>query len=201
MALVSKWTALIVLLLGLAVALAVGAAALVVAPQKTRSAPKHGGAGGVISVDPSYGFEVADKKRLVGHGTHVFVGRVIEQVGTVGLPTSGPNHAMPQTQFKVEVLENIKGQLTGTVTVNQLGGYREETLVLIANDPLLEPGQTYLFVTGPRREKGWYSITAEGHSDIRITDEAHRAALVREFAEAHKQEIPYDPKNPGKGKP
>lgn len=47
------------------------------------------------------------------------------------------------------MLQNVKGQFDGIVMVDQDGGYvrRPEgvQLILLEGDPLLEPGQTYLF--------------------------------------------------------
>ena len=58
---------------------------------------------------------------------------------------------MPQTQFSVEPLENIKGDLTEPITVNQQGGTLKQDgkskKVLIEGDPLLKPGKEYMFVT------------------------------------------------------
>lgn len=99
----------------------------------------------VVNARALYTFDVKDKRQLVGFASHVFVGRVTRQVGTEGAPTSRPGYTMPQTQFAVEVVDTIKGRLIGTVTVNQDGGERDGVLVLMENDPLLVPGQTYLF--------------------------------------------------------
>jgi hypothetical protein len=144
----------------------------------------------VVNARALYTFDVQDKRKLVGFASHVFVGRVGKEVGTEGLPTSKPGYSAPQTQFAVEVLDTIKGRLAGTVTVNQRGGYRDGVLVLMEHDPLLVPGQTYLFVTRLNPDKGWYTISAPGLADIPLTDAAQRAAVVAEFREAHRQEIP-----------
>src|SRR3712207_1408551 len=80
------------------------------------------GSGGVVNVEVDYAFEPTDERQLVGFATNVFVGRVAGKVGAEGAPLSGPgDQVMPRTQFAVAVLENIKGDLTGKVTVSQTG--------------------------------------------------------------------------------
>lgn len=61
----------------------------------------------------SFAFDVSDDRKLVGHAAAVFVGLVLRQAGEEGLPTSDPGMEMAQTQFSVEVLENIKGEISG----------------------------------------------------------------------------------------
>lgn len=144
----------------------------------------------VVHVSTLNTFDVSDKRRLVGFASNVFVGRVGEQVGTEGVPTSKPGYTAPQTQFSVEVLDNIKGLVAGKVTVNQHGGYRDGVLVVMEGDHLLVPGQTYLFVTRLNAEHGWYTIVAPAVADVQITDAAHLATVVAEFRDAHRREIP-----------
>ncbi len=141
-----------------------------------------------------YWFDVDDKRKLVGFASNVFVGRVDAEVGAVGHPTSKPGATSPQTQFAVAVVENIKGRLDGTVTVSQPAGRSEGVLELMEGDPLLIPGQTYLFVTRLDTEQGWYAITGPGRANIRLTDATQAAATAAEFREAYRQEI--DPARP-----
>ena len=74
--------------------------------------------GDVTTVEVDYAFNVEDEKKLVGFATDVFFGRVVEQVGSEGIPTSVPGATVKQTQFSVAVGVSIKGMLLGTVTVN-----------------------------------------------------------------------------------
>lgn len=90
-----------------------------------------------------------------GFATNVFVGRVVKKTGTKGVPLSGlGKKVLPKTQFVVGVLENVKGNLEGTV--NQAGRYSREEgrRVCLKGDRLLEPGREYLFSTGRDPEKG-----------------------------------------------
>ena len=160
----------------------------------------------------SYIFDVSDDRRLVGFADDVFVGRVLRKVGEEGLPTSDPDHRIAQIQFAVEVAENIKGELAGTVTVNQLGGHQEyvaegnhpeleiragnrvRELVLFDGDPLLEPGREYLLVTKRSRRKGWHEIAAPGFGDVPLGDDGEGAVrIVDRFRQAVEHQIdPFD---------
>ena len=150
----------------------------------------------VVEVDVAYAFEPTDERQLVGFATNVFVGRVIGKVGAEGAPLSGPGEqVMPRTQFYVAVLENIKGDLGGKVTVSQTGGY-DKSLgreVRIEGDPILKPGQELLFVTNYNPEEGWYTIAAQPFGTVPIEDQQQRTDLVRRFEQAREQQIPFDP--------
>jgi hypothetical protein len=138
----------------------------------------------IKTVPYSNAFDVTDPQRLVGWSDAVFVGKVIEKSGEKS------HDGLPETQFKVEVSENIKGTLKGAVTVNQQGGYEGNNLILIENDKLLEKGETYLFVTKYLKEEGWYTLVPV-YGDIRITSESHREELINKYKKAYEEEIPF----------
>ena len=127
-----------------------------------------------------------DDRELVGFADNVFIGKVIAQTGN-------ETDDFPQTQFSVKVLENIKGNLDGTVTVNQFGGYEyangEKYLSLMEGDTLLKPGKKYLFATQGSAE-GWLTLAA-GYGEIPIKDEADHKKTKERFNKALEEEIPY----------
>jgi hypothetical protein len=102
---------------------------------------------------------------------------------------------VPRTQFSVTVLKNVKGDLSGEVTVSQTGGYdkAESHEVRVEGDPLLQPEQESLFVTSYVREEGWYAIVAQPFGDVRIEDGQQQAELVEKFEQARQEQIPFDP--------
>lgn len=114
------------------------------------------------AIHPIYVADFAQDSILMGASHNVFVGRVIKQSGEKALGAS------PETQFKVEVISNIKGDLKGTVTVNQFGGYKNGKLVTVEDetngtnsDPyLLQPGATYLFATRYHEQEDWYTLNS-----------------------------------------
>lgn len=97
--------------------------------------------------------------------SNIFIGRVIKKVGEKA------TYEYPETQFEVEVVDNIKGELKGNVTVSQLGGYKDgvlyrsvEDIVVtdgnkkLKDDGLIKSGDVYLFVTKYSEMGKWYSI-------------------------------------------
>lgn len=184
----------------LSVLLAFAIAAVLVAGyvglgKPSETGPAEGPDTEVIHMEVSYGFDVKDEEKLVGFAENVFTGRVIEQVGSEEMedPGSGAEDSgIPQTQFAVQPLENIKGDLTGTVTVNQQGGNLkqngDEKKVLIEGDPLLEPGEEYLFVTRYEDNEGWHTIAAQPFGKVRVEDKGERKEVKEEFQQAKKKQ-------------
>ena len=142
--------------------------------------------------------DVSDDRVLVGAAHNVFIGKVVAQTGSK--PNTPPVEAgdvlgfSPQTQVSVEVLENIKGNLNGTITVSQYGGYEEKSdasqLVLIEDDKLLEPGKTYLFATRFNDIDGWDTIIVPNYGDIPVKDQVDYNNKRERFNNAFEQEIP-----------
>lgn len=142
--------------------------------------------GAPVEVEALHITDLRDDRRLVGVVANVFVGRVVAQIGTT------LRDELPQTQFQIEVLENIKGSLGGRAVVNQQGGKVGDRLVLVDGDPLLRPGQVYLFATRPYTEKGWHTLVPR-YGNIPIVDAQQRAGLVARFKKAMQEQIPYRP--------
>ena len=138
-----------------------------------------------------WSFDQTDIRKVVGVSSHIFVGRVVAVVGNEGVPTSGPgNNSIPQTQFSVEVLENIKGELTGTVTVNQMGGVNDVGIIVkLEGDTLLEVGRTYLLATWYNSDSGWYSIVAEGYGNVQVENAQKWSREVERFQSAIEHQI------------
>jgi hypothetical protein len=116
----------------------------------------------VVSIDSEYAADFSNDAILVGASHNIFVGKVIAKSGTKERGIG------PETQFQVEVVENIKGDLQGVVTVNQQGGTSNGVLYIVNGDTLsstnyaqtymLEPGATYLFATRYSPEEAWYTL-------------------------------------------
>jgi len=150
----------------------------------------------VVNLEVDYAFEPTDERQLVGFATNVFVGRVVGKVGTEGAPVSGPQaDVIPRAQFSVAVLNNIKGDLGGNVTVSQTGGYDKSVgrEVRIEGDPLLKPGQVLLFATSYDREEGWYTVAAQPFGTVPIENGQQKTNLVERFTQAREHQIPFDP--------
>jgi hypothetical protein len=147
--------------------------------------------------------DLSDDRKLVGLAESVFFGQVVGELGQ----TEEFGH--PETQFRVKVLEVLKGSVAGVATVNQQGGYQKEdnSQFRMEGDPqLLELGKSYLFVTRPLQEKGWHTLVP-GYGDIEVRvpkhapDDAvlgsqHAGELRQRFTAAIARQIPFNPKNP-----
>jgi hypothetical protein len=121
------------------------------------------------------GAGLSDVNALVGFADDVFVGRVLTKVGQ-------RDGSLPQTRFRIEVMESFKGNLGGEVIVNQPGGYRRDSneLVLSYGDSLLEPGAIYLIAVQRDDSTGLPSlIPALG--DVRIDTAQHLGAITTRF--------------------
>lgn len=179
-------------------ALSLGAVGLgAVAQQPDERAREVAATPEIVVAFPSYAYDFSDDRILTAYASHVFLGRVIEQSGQEGLPTSSPEEVLPQTQFTVEVVVRIKGNLPDKVTVNQSSGIDQRTnqLVLLDGDPLLEKGELILFATAYEPEHGWYTIIGGPFGAKRAKDANDAAALVARFEAAEKEQflpIPQD---------
>jgi len=135
---------------------------------------------------PIYSFDPREDRALADYATDIFIGRVLDQTGALGAPTSAPGQEVPQSQFAVEVLHVVKGQAGGVVTVNQVGGLdaQAKEIMLLEGDALLTPGASQLFLVVSVPERGWYQIVAAGYGHVPADDPARRDALINRFAEA-----------------
>jgi len=143
-------------------------------------------------------FNVTDDRELVGFADNVFIGKVIAQTGNKSnTAPAGKVGFSPQTQFSVEVLENIKGNLSGIIIVSQYGGYKEKNginrLVLMDGDELLEPGNPHLFATRFNDIDGWHTIVINNYGDLPVMDQTDHKNKVERFKKAFSQEIPFRP--------
>jgi hypothetical protein len=163
----------------------------------------------VREMQTGYAANFEDDRILMGASHYVFVGKVIEQTGTEN------RGRIPETQFRVSVIYNIKGSLNGDITVNQPGGYRNGMLYLIHSGDvmapdknntsikLIQPGSTYLFVSRINEEEGWLTLNTHfnalkllsANKDLSSMELKNIAAdddKVKEFQEAYVNEILLD---------
>lgn len=160
------------------------------------------------TVSPQYIADFTDDRILMGASHNVFIGKVIKQVGDKSLGGT------PETQFTVDVLLNIKGNLQGEVMVNQSGGYKNGILYLVSDgdivtseikdgDELLTPGSTYLFATRYNSAENWYTLISHPSgkkliSRDKVLDKIQLETLAKsdertkKLQEAYKNEIPLD---------
>ena len=137
----------------------------------------------IKTINADYVIDVSDPRKVLGFSDNVFVGKVIKQVST-------RNEYYPETQFEVEVLENIKGEVKGTIKVNQAGGFEGDELFLMEGDKQLIDGKTYLFATRYLPEEDWHTVVPVG-GDIPYNNEEEKKELIAKYKKAFKEEIPF----------
>lgn len=165
------------------------------------------------TIEVQYAADFSDDKIFMGASHHVFVGKVIKEAGT---KDAGMD---PETQFEVEVIHNIKGNLQGNVIVEQAGGYINGVLYLVhggdvvlpqesANrvpnaDSLFVPGSTYLFATRYNKEEDWHTSLSHPNAKKLISANknltfeqlkllAEKDVRVIQLKEAYKSETPFE---------
>jgi hypothetical protein len=173
----------------LAIGLSLGVASGVLTGSRWQHAARGNGSDIVSdagSAHPIYDLDPTDDRELADYATDIFIGRVLGQTGAVGAPTSAPGHAVPQSQFTVEILHLLKGKAGGVVTVNQIGGLDTQAgaTMLMEGDELLRPGASELFLVVFVHERGWYQIAAAGYGHLPADDPTQREALIDRFAQA-----------------
>lgn len=155
-------------------------------------------------IDTQYAADFSNDKILVGAAHNIFVGKVIKQSG-VSKSSTGV-----ETQFEVEVINNIKGDLKDTVIVNQVGGNDNGTLYVVGDKDdkqnpqsyMLQPGSTYLLTTRYSSKYNWYTInsyptankllTSADISTDQVTSLALKDQRVQQLEDAYKNEIPLE---------
>lgn len=116
--------------------------------------------------------------KLTGHADNVLLVRVVDVAGVTG--TDGSES--PRTLFKVKVLQTLKGSAAGTVTVSQLGAKIGNDIWVPDDQPLLEPGKTYVLATTGL--SGKHTLLAGPVAQQRVTGPDQQARLLAKWREA-----------------
>ncbi|KPG28269.1 MULTISPECIES: hypothetical protein [Mycobacteroides] len=108
--------------------------------------------------------QVHNKRSFVGLADNVFVGKV---EASDGQHVEGRDF---YSLFKVQVISNLKGQLSGQVTVSQIGGHFNGRECLQNDDEILRAEKTYLFTTVYSKNIDKHFIGASNYGDIELSD-------------------------------
>lgn len=147
-----------------------------------------------------------DDRILSGASHNIFVGKVVSQIG------KKERGIGPETQFEVEIIENIKGELSEKVVVNQQGGHDDKGRLHVMEgdyftegseeESLLQIGSTYLFSTRFNERENWHTIISfPGANKVLTSNTSEKETLnafarndsrVRELREAYPEEILLD---------
>jgi len=139
----------------------------------------------VRTIDTDSVIDTSDPRKVVGFSDNVFLGKVVKKISTKNL-----SH-YPETQFEVQVLDNIKGEVKGAIKVNQAGGLEGDELFLMEGDKQLIEGNTYLFATRYLAVENWYTVIPVG-GDIPFYNEEEKNKLIEKYKKAFEEEIPFN---------
>jgi hypothetical protein len=118
------------------------------------------------------GKAATDKRQLVSHADDVFIGDVVGVHRTEAEASS--------TVWRVAAVVNVKGQAAGEVLVRQLGYVDEDGNAHPTEEqPLLEPGRRFLFVT--TRDYEANVLMAGPAASVRTAGPASETRLVAEY--------------------
>lgn len=135
-----------------------------------------------------------DDRIMIGASHHVFVAKIIKEIGTKDIGIG------PETQFEVEIVNNIKGNLKGKVIVNQQAGYKDGILYAPHGIFMIKVGETYLFATRYNEDQNWHTISShlngkklisknDNLTIVELRDLSENDEKVIKFREAYKNEI------------
>ncbi|WP_077298765.1 hypothetical protein [Virgibacillus pantothenticus] len=145
----------------------------------------------VIEIGATFMADFDNKQILAGTVDYIFTGKVLENLGEVD------NFAYPTTQFKVEAIHQLQGNLPSKeVVINQYGGHLKEevdgktieTLYLFEGDPLLEKGKAYIFAANKQEDGNILLIPLYGNTKY-DGSAVYKSGLLSEFEEAVKNPI------------
>jgi len=141
----------------------------------------------IAYVKGTFATDLRDDRKLAGIANNIFIGKVISEVGDKKLDV------IPETQFNVQVIENIKGSLNEDITVNQLGGKEDKKIVLVENDKMIEPGKVYLFATRYNEAENWHTLIPT-YGDIALDNDTKKKESVEKYKKAYKEQVEFSPK-------
>ena len=137
-------------------------------------------------------------RELAGAAHNIFFGQVIRESGSKTLFNWGP-----QTQFEVKVFEVLKGNLSGTVIVNQEAGYYEDggEYHIEGEDGFLQEGKSYFFATRTSKHHDWHTVISYyGDVELDVPDDSDKDSVLssdlakkyrNRFTKAIENEVPY----------
>jgi hypothetical protein len=158
----------------------------------------------IARVHAWFAYDVSDARKNIGFKDYVFVGRVVSNDGThyehivymedaLGLKTK--KVGSPYTDYTLEVLYNIKGELkTDTpITIMKEGGVMIDgsAVELFEGDELPLEGKLYIFLAAAREDG---TLTLSGpNSNVALSEEEAKnipaSGKYQEYVTAYEEEI------------
>lgn len=139
----------------------------------------------VVKVSGDTIADFSDKRYLVGATDHVFIGKVTSFEGQI-------DAYLPISQFSIEIIDQIKGNLEKPqIVIGQYGGNDtdengKEIFVMYKDDPLIKIDKTYVFIANVQDDGSLLIIPEYGN--VEVKDIQDQDKLKNEFSEAYKNE-------------
>lgn len=98
----------------------------------------------VTRVDASYVMDTNDLTEVIGYADYVFIGKVLEYK----LTQNDSKSQIPKTCYRIEIIENIKGDLKREIEIDKLGGLSADrkSKIIMQNDILPLENEYYIFI-------------------------------------------------------
>lgn len=136
-----------------------------------------------------YEFDITKKENITEAAKQLYVGKVVEQLDTES------DEGGPYTPYKVEVENNLKGELEANqeVIVEQRIGYESSHKAIRkmdVEDDFLTTENSYVFATSNIKDKDRYRIIVPLKGNTKIkgkNDKLPNEVILKEFKEALKK--------------
>ncbi|WP_047982125.1 hypothetical protein [Ornithinibacillus contaminans] len=125
------------------------------------------------TIESDYVIDINDPKAVVEFADNVFIGTVKRTAETI-------KNNYPETKYEINEIVNIKGNLSESEVINQIGGYEGNDLFLMEGDELLKENSTYLFATINGEDNNTKTIIPVGGSIV-INGEKEREEIKEKY--------------------
>ncbi len=149
----------------------------------------------IVKWEAIYATDFSDDKKLMWASHNVFVAKIIKQSWTTN------RYWFPETQYKAEIIENIKWDLSWEITVNQETGIMDWKLYTMWDESLFTIWSTYVFATRYNNVYDWYTVISHQNGKKILSNNTSRSTLnsisstddkIKKLKEAYKNEILLD---------
>ena len=147
----------------------------------------------------SYTIDVYSYEELAGDADYVMIGKVVDELGVkYEFPVISENEdgtqkelSMPYTEYSVEVIENLKGELSQeeAITITKDGGMTEDEKFceLHECDVLPVKGNEYVFYIYAQKDGS--NLVSGPNSSIPLSDNGQELSTISEEARLDRESI------------
>lgn len=130
---------------------------------RLRSASTTNSTAPPCTIDAVVSDSLRDRRVVAGRADTVFVGKVNRLTGVGGSQTD-----QRVSYFEVENKLDLKNAILQGYVVQQLGSNENGQTCIANGDPLLQPGQWYLFATAFNQNTGKHEIIAPHYGNVHL---------------------------------